>query len=193
MGNLTTTFSVDEVCKIQQERIRTQEYEVLGRLVWISLELQMDHKPTPEENLTFGRFDFMHDGPLLAMSKDHADLLLPDGVPLELPDIPDPAWVPKVQKQEVIEAPGWKPEQAPMKKQLWLDSSRGGRRFMDGGDQWVYFQPVIQVTYRLFHVAAYGLVRCKPAPWAGTRTALMVDPVKGRAFFYGGTFEIGVR
>jgi hypothetical protein len=193
MGNLTTTFNVDEVMRIQLERIRTQEYTALGRLVWISLELQLDHKPTEEETITKGRFDFMHDGPLLAMSRDHADLLLPEGVPLELPEIPLPSWTPPFQTQEQIEAPGWRPQKAPMIKQLWLDPARGGKTFGDGADAWVYFQPVIQVTFRLFDKPTYGFVKCKPSPWGGTRTALLVDPAKGRAFFYGGTFEIGVR
>lgn len=193
MGNLTTTFDVDTVMRVQLERIRLQEYTALGRLVWISLELQLDHVPSEEEVITKGRFDFMHDGPLLAMSKDHSDLLLPEGVPLNLPDIPEPSWTPPYQTQQQIEAPGWKPAKAPMIKQEWLDPERKGKRFGDGGDTWVYFQPVIQVTYRLFQTPTYGQVKCKPAPWAGTRTALIVDPVKGRAFFYGGTFEIGVR
>lgn len=191
MENLTTTFSVDEVFKIQRERIRTQDYSALGRLVQIGLELQLDHPPTKAEQLTRGRLDLMHNGPLLAMSNDHADLLLPDGVPLELPDIPDPVWVPKVPTQEVIESPGWKPEAAPILKQSWIERATG--KFVDGADTWVIFQPVIQVVYRLFQIPTYGLVNCKPAPWQGTRTALLVDPKTGRAYFYGGTFEIGIR
>ena len=191
MGQATTSFSVDEVFKIQRERIRTQEYESLGRLVQIGLELQLDHPPTESEIITRGRIDLMGEGPLLAFSKDHADLLLPDGVPLELPNIPDPLWVPKQEDQKVIEAPGWKPQKAPMIKQSWVDRATG--KFVDCGETWVIFQPVIQVVYRLFRQATYGMVKCKPQPWQGTRTALLVDPKTGQAYFYGGTFEIGVR
>lgn len=191
MGNLTTTFSVDEVFKIQNERIRTQDYTQLGRLVWIGLELQLDHAPSKTEQLTRGRVDFMHDGPLLAMSKDCADLLLPDGVPLELPDVPDPEWKPKIFTQQEIETPGWTPDRAPMIKQSWIERATG--KFVDAGNNWVVFQPVIQIVYRLFNAATYGLVRCKPMPWTGNRTALLVQPETGKAYFYGGTYEIGVR
>lgn len=184
---------MDEVFKIQSERIRTQDYDALGRLVWISTELQLDHAPTDEEKATLGRFDFMHDGPLLALSKDHADLLLPDGLPLRLPDVPHPTWKPPMYKQADVEAPGWKPAQAPVLKQEWLDPQRQGKTFVDAGKTWVFFQPIIQITYRLFSQPTYGFVKCKPAPWAGSRTALIIDPNTGKAFFYGGTFELSVR
>jgi hypothetical protein len=183
-------FSSADVLRIQEERIKESKYKRLGRVVWISMELQLDHKPTPAEVLTMGRFDWQDSGPLLAMSLDHADILLPDGIS-PLPNIPDPLWVPKVPTQEQLENPKWQAANAPMIKQSWLD--RPCSTFGSGKETWVVYQPILQVWFRPFGVPTYAHVSCKPQPWTGQRTALLIQPETGKAHFYGGTFEIGSR
>lgn len=196
MGNSPITeFDFANVQQIQETRIRTQDYKPLGRVVWISMELQLDHKPSVAEMFFQGRFDFQNQGPLLAMSKDFADLLLPDGI-VPLPDIPDPAWVPPAFKQPTqaqLADPKWKPEPAkpPMVKQSWLD--RPCHQFKAGTEIWVAYQPIVEVWFRPFGVPTYAHVKCKPTAWAGKRTVLLVQPETGKAHFYGGVFEIGSR
>jgi hypothetical protein len=190
-----TEFEFSSVQQIQEQRIRTQEYKPLGRVVWISMELQLDHQPSMAEKFFQGRFDFQDQGPLVAISKDFADLLLPDGV-RPLPDIPDPTWVPPAFKQptkEQLADPKWKPTPPvpPMVKQSWLD--RPCHQFGAGKEVWVVYQPIIEVWFRPFGVATYAHVRCKPTAWTGKRTALLVQPDTGKAHFYGGVFEIGSR
>ena len=195
-GSPITEFEFSKRQKIQEERIQTQEYKPLGRVVWISMELQLDHTPSMAEKFFQGRFDFQDRGPLLAMSKDFADLLLPDGVPLQLPDIPDPTWVPPAFRQPTAEQladPKWKPTPpvAPMVRQSWID--RPCHKFGAGREVWVVFQPIVQVWFRPFGVPTYAHVTCKPTAWVGRHTALLVQPETGKAHFYGGVFEIGSR
>ena len=38
-----TEFEFSSVQQIQEQRIRRQEYKPLGRVVWISMDLQLDH------------------------------------------------------------------------------------------------------------------------------------------------------
>jgi hypothetical protein len=197
MGNSSITeFPFANVQRIQEERIQTQDYKALGRVVWISMELQLDHPPTLREKFFQGRFDFQNQGPLLAMSKDFADLLLPDGVPLQLPDIPDPTWVPPAFKQPTVEQladPKWKPTPStpPLERQSWID--RPCKTFGAGKEIWVAFQPIVQVWFRPFGVPTYSHVTCKPTAWGGKGTVLLVQPETGKAHFYGGVFEIGSR
>lgn len=189
---LIKEIDFDAIKRIQDERIRTQDYRTLGRVVWVSMELQLDHKPTLKEQYFQGRFDWQNNGPMLAISKDHADLLLPGGV-TPLPDLPDPTWVPKVPTQAQLEDRNWKPQSAPMEKQSWLD--RPCYRFNAGGDVWVAYQPIMEIWFRPFGVPTYAHVKCKPEGWGGVgrRTALLVNPKDGSAHFYGGVFEIGSR
>lgn len=181
--------------EIQDQRIRTQEFTPLGRIVWVSMELQLDHQPTKKEQYFQGRFDWQNNGPLLAISKDHADLLLPGGV-TPLPDIPDPTWAPRTATQAEIENPKWKPDTAPLEKQSWLD--RPCSRFVAAGETWVVYQPIMEIWFRPFGVPTYAHVTCKSEGWGGIgrRTAMLVntDPnTGGAAYFYGGVFEIGSR
>jgi len=190
-----TEFEFSSVQRIQEQRIQTQDYKALGRAVWISMELQLDHPPSVAEKFFQGRFDFQDQGPLLAISKDFADLLLPDGI-RPLPDIPDPTWIPPAFKQPTAEQladPKWKPAAItpPMVKQSWLD--RPCSTFGAGKEVWIVYQPIIQVWFRPFGVATYAHVTCKPTAWTGKRTALLVQPETGKAHFYGGVFEIGSR
>ncbi len=196
MGNSPITeFDFASVQQIQETRIRTMDYKGLGRVVWISMELQLDHKPSPAEVFFQGRFDFQNQGPLLAISKDFGDLLLPDGI-VPLPDIPDPTWAPPAFKDPTkaqLADPKWKPEPAkpPMVKQSWLD--RPCHSFGSGKETWVVYQPIIEVWFRPFGVPTYAHVKCKPTAWGGRRTAMLVQPETGKAHFYGGVFEIGSR
>lgn len=190
-----TEFDFSSVQQIQETRIRTQDYKPLGRVVWISMELQLDHVPTIAEKFFQGRFDFQNEGPLLAISKDFGDLLLPDGI-RPLPEIPDPTWQPppiRQPTQEQLADANWHPPvtKPPMVKQSWLD--RPCHSFGAGKEVWVVYQPIVEVWFRPFGVPTYAHVKCKPTAWGGKRTALLVQPETGKAHFYGGVFEIGSR
>lgn len=190
-----TEFDFSSVQQIQETRIRTQDYKPLGRVVWISMELQLDHVPTIAEKFFQGRFDFQNEGPLLAISKDFGDLLLPDGI-RPLPEIPDPTWQPppiRQPTQEQLADPNWHPPvtKPPMVKQSWLD--RPCHSFGAGKEVWVVYQPIVEVWFRPFGVPTYAHVKCNPTAWGGKRTALLVQPETGKAHFYGGVFEIGSR
>jgi len=115
------TFTLADRMKIQRERIRDKDYIVLGRLSAVLFEAQRDTtglsqsraryansnqpklvseamKPFSEKQSVLWQsttLDWLQpkNGPLLARSKDHRDLLLPEGLK-PLPDIPDPHWVP---------------------------------------------------------------------------------------------------
>lgn len=187
---MSTSFPFTKVVEIQTQRIQTQEYKALGRVVWVSMELQLDHPPTQKEKLLDARFDFQDQGPLLALSVDHADLLLPSGI-VPLPQIPDPTWVPRTPTQKEIEAKDWKPPVAPMIEQHWTD--RPCSTFGAGKEIWIVFRPIVEVWYRPFGVATYAKVLCKPQAWTGERTALCIQPETGKAHFFGGVFEISTR
>jgi len=196
---VSQTFPFSKVVELQTERLKLQEFKALGRVVWISMELQLpEHRqPTLKEKLLDARFDFQDQGPLLAISHDHADLLLPSGV-VPLPQIPDPTWIPPVPRQEEIESKGWKPPVAPMIEQHWLDrpsidGGAGPHKFGEGKETWVVFRPIMEVWYRPFGVATYAKVNCKPQYWTGERTALCIQPETGKAHFFGGVFEIAMR
>lgn len=193
---MSTTFPFTKVVEIQTGRIQTQDYKPLGRIVWISMELQFPdgHRPTLKEKLIDARFDFQDVGPLLAMSHDHADLLLPSGI-VPLPKIPDPTWIPRTPTQKEIEAKDWKPPVAPMIEQHWtdrpsIDGGTGPHTFGSGKEIWIVFRPIMEVWYRPFGVATYAKVNCKPQAWTGERTALAIQPETGKAHFFGGVFEI---
>jgi hypothetical protein len=182
------TNDLDLALKIHRERSRTQEYITLGRVVWICLEVTLPEgtKVSPRDRLLLGKLDYMNSGPLLAVSKDHQDLLLPYGA-LPFPDVPDPLWEKPMPTAAQLADPNWRAPQAPMIRQSMTERA-AGLYTTDDKEQWVIFQPVLEIWYRLFNQPAYAVAKCRP--FIDTRTALMINPETCEAFFYGGRPEL---
>lgn len=181
-------FSLDDVIKIHRERKRTREFEELGRIVWIGLEIQTKPGETLSsvERILRSKIDYMSVGPMLALSLDKRDLLLPQDV-VPFPDIPDPTWAPPMARQEEIEAKDWKPTTPPLVHQSLTE--RATAKYENADGVWVIFQPVTEIWFRPLRAPIYAAVRC--VPFNDTRTALMINVATAEAFFYGGRFEVG--
>lgn len=194
---MTTKLALHDVLKIQRERLRAGEgagYRMIGRVVWLGLELQLDHEPTPVERLVGGRLDWQNSGPMLAMSLDQQDLLFPDGM-AKLPQIPDPTWTPPELKRfddgsTEADRRDWVAPQPPLLHQSWQERAVG--RFMASGETWLVFQPVTQICYRPLGIPTYGFVTCQPSAWTNTTMALIVNENTMQAHLYGGRFVLGV-
>jgi len=120
---IPSTFKLADRIGIQQECIRNKNYIIAGRLTALVFEKQRSisgfSQSRPRWNNSYqskalkdqpGLHPFSEsqavlwagitldwltndDSPVLAVSRDHQDLLLPFGLPA-LPKIPDPRWVP---------------------------------------------------------------------------------------------------
>lgn len=185
MGIKVQGVDLDLTVKIHRERIRTQSYADLGRVVWINLEVQKA-QVTQRDKILLGKIDYMNAGPLIAISNDRRDLLLPFGA-LPFPDVPDPLWIPKMPTKRQLADASWKRPEAPPIRQSMTDRASGRYDSADGST-WVIFQPVTEIWFRLFRTPAYGVARCMP--FLDTRMALMVNPETCEAFFFGGRPEL---
>lgn len=120
-----------------------------------------------------------------------------------LPDIPDPGWHPgqpgrliksgKLKgKYEATEdeVNAWDPGRPPMIEQRLRDRATG---FVDG-TKMLCFQPVHQVMFQPeiggALQATYWTVECGHDPANRTQMAFLVDTETGRAYFYGGRFQL---
>lgn len=166
-------FSIDDVLKIQRDRVRRGEFRPLGTAQIIVIEAAKGAMVPQREAQTAGvRLDFMGKGPLLGLSYDQKDLLICSPI-FRLPDIPDPAWVPKKAGKK-----------APMIAQKLVDRASG----ILTGSTFLVFQPVWQIMYRAVGFSAFKLVECATDEADGTKVALLIDPASGEAHFYGGRF-----
>ncbi len=102
------TFTLADRLRIQQERSRDRDYKTLGRLTAVEFEGQRNIKGLSQghaDQSDFSRkqtqlwcsitLDWLShkNAPIIAISRDHQDLLLPLGM-RPLPPIPDPRWRP---------------------------------------------------------------------------------------------------
>jgi len=135
-------------------------------------------------NLTL---DFLHpsNGPVLAISDDRNDLLLPFGL-TPLPKIPDPLWTPKHAG-----------EVAPRVAQK-LESRACGQIRAKNGRLWLVFQPLTEICVCIGGAkGGFGRIVCKTDPADHTHAALLVDPDlidrdgNMQAHFVGGSFQAG--
>lgn len=126
------------------------------------------------------------DAPLLAISLDRNDLLLPNGL-TPLPNIPDPTFVPKAAA-----------EIAPRIPQKLEDRACGRIRDRISGKTYLIFQPLteLQVMCGGGKESGFGRIRCVTDPADGTHAALLINQEpdnEGRmeAYFVGGSFLAG--
>src|SRR5271163_585524 len=119
-------FALADRLKIQQETVRNKQMLIVGRLTGVVFEGQRStkglsqskaryHNPYQAKHTSDALKPFSErqaelwssitldwlthrNAPILAVSRDHQDLLLPRGLS-RLPDIPDPRWQPKHAQQ----------------------------------------------------------------------------------------------
>ena len=210
------TFTLADRLKIQQQHCRDKNYITIGRLTSVLFEAQRDTSGFSQSRKRYANpeqaqytsdamapfsekqailwasvsLDWLthKNAPLIAISRDRKDLLLPWGM-TPLPDIPDPRWVPK--KATDI---------APRIPQLLTGCPVVGDRVRDkitARDGHVYgvIHPVLELCIMLAGVqGGFGRIRGGVDPSDGTHLALLIDdsnPHQLQAYFVGGRFQFG--
>lgn len=172
-------LEIEQKIEIQQGRIRRMEYQTIGLLSRIILDADATGRCPEVERLTIGRrIEFMAGNFPLALSEDHAELLLPAGLPKVLPDIPDPRW------------PGasFAGEKTPWLKQLWEERASGATIIKDR--EYLVFRPIVNIELRnlgYFTGCCWPKLICQ-TDWDGEQMALLLDPKTGAANIVGGRF-----
>lgn len=206
------TLTLADRLKIQQDRVRDKDYIAIGRLTSVLFEAQRDTsgfsqsrpryhnadqakamsdalKPFSEKQTVLWcsiTLDWLthKNAPLIAISRDRKDLLLPQGM-TRLPDIPDPRWVPQ-QASDVC----------PRIPQLLTGCPVVGDRVRDkitARDGRVYgvLHPIVELCVMLAGVqGGFGRIRGRVDPSDGTHLALLIDDAM-HGYFVGGRFEFG--
>jgi hypothetical protein len=208
------TFTLADRLRIQQERSRDREYIAIGRLTTVVFEGERDIRglsqarkrySTPEQRKRASSdpisepfsekqtvlwcsitLDWLghKDAPLIALSRDRQDLLLPNGL-TPLPPIPDPRWVPK-RATDI----------APRIPQRLTGCPVVGDRVRDkitARDGRVYgvLHPVTELCVVLYGATgSFGKIRGAVDPADGTHLALLIDD-EMRGYFVGGRFIFG--
>ena len=211
------TFTLADRLRIQCDRRRDRDYIIVGRLTSVVFEGQREISgfsqarsrwqnpqqaklladqpglhPMSEQQTTLWAsitLDWLthKNAPVLAISKDRQDLLLPQGL-TPLPAIPDPRWIPKTAGETVKRIP-----------QLLTGCPVVGDRVRDkitARDGRVYgvLHPVRELCIMLAGAqGGFGRIRGLVDPSDGTHLALLIDdsedPMQG--YFVGGKFSLG--
>jgi len=169
--------------KIQCGCLRRIQYKHIGLLSVITLDND-DGQTTVDRGVReIGRvLDLMGKRVPIALSLDHQDLILPNGLPLELPDIPDPERPDRTSINDPI----------PHIPQRYADRASG--ETFAGGLHWQVFRPVRKIILlsddkRLpWGNSAWPRIQCLP-DFAGRHTTLLFNPESGRAHFVFGRFQ----
>lgn len=205
-----STFTLADRIKIQQQYIRERKYTRIGRLTTVVMEKQMptaglsasrprySFPAAAKQNINEAMRPFSEwqmkawanmtldwlthkKAPMLAVSLDRNDLLLPEGLK-PLPDIPDPLWIPKKAG-----------DVAPRVEQTLETRAYGTIKARDGR-LWLVFQPITELCVFLLGMggnAGFGKIRGVTSPYDHTHLSLLVDPQTMEGFFASGGFEAG--
>jgi len=210
------TFTLADRLKIQQDRARDRDYIVIGRLTSVVFEaqrkltgfsqsrpryhnsqqahlMQDQLKPFSESQTKLWAsitLDWLthKNAPVIALSRDRQDLLLPSGMP-PLPDIPDPRWVPKAAT-----------DVAPRIPQLLTGCPVVGDRVRDKitdrqGRVYGVLHPVTSLCVMLMSAGGtFASIKGGVDPSDGTHLAMLIDdsdPRQLRGYFVGGRFQFG--
>jgi hypothetical protein len=196
------TFTLADRLRIQQERSQQRDYIVAGKLTSLVFEGQRSITGLSQsKGLGLDSFsekqrilwssitlDWLNhkNAPVLAVSRDHRDLLLPNGL-TPLPDIPDPRWLPK--KAGDI---------APRLRQALVGCPVVGDRACGkltarDGRVYLVIQPISELCLMLHSVSGgFGRIRGLVDPADGTHLALLIDPEGRQGYFVGGMFTMGM-
>lgn len=210
------TFTLADRLRIQQESAATRDYIVIGRLTSVVFEAQRSTlglsqsrprysnseqakqmqdslKPFSEmqtklwASITLDWLTYKN-APVLAVSRDRRDLLLPQGL-APLPDIPDPRWVPKSAG-----------EIAPRIPQRLTGCPVVGDRVRDkitdrAGRVYGVVHPITTLCVMLMTAGGtFASIKGGVDPADGTHLALLLDdsnPHEMRGYFVGGRFSFG--
>jgi hypothetical protein len=173
---------LDLVLKTQEQRLRHMDYQHVGLLSVVSLDDELDQRISPEELRVQGRVvDLMDKRVPIALSLDHHDLLLPNGLPKALPKIVDPTYPGRLVITEKI----------PMVEQKW--SERASGETFAGGKSWIVLQPVRKLILLRDsrsgpQDAAWPRIVCS-ADYSGRHMLLLFSPESGRAHLVFGRFQ----
>jgi hypothetical protein len=209
-----SAITLTDRIKIQQQRIRDREYTRIGKLTCVVWEGQRSTAGASQSGELSGAFSkwqrktwcaitldwLTHlNAPVLAISKDRNDLLIPFKLP-PLPDIPDPRWNgPKVAAPADCKDP-----KIPRIRQLLAgcpvvgDRACGTIKDRVSGKTFLIFQPLteLQVMCGGGKESGFGRIRCTTDPSDHTHSALLVnvEPDSAgcmEAYFVGGAFHAG--
>ena len=210
------TFTLADRLRIQQDAARDRQYITIGRLTSVVFEAQRNirglsqdkarwNNPnqinhTPESMKPFSRtqatlwcsitLDWLthKNAPILAITRDRRDLLLPNGM-TPLPPIPDPRWTPKHSSDVCPRIP-----------QLLTGCPVVGDRVTNkitdrAGRVYGVLHPVSELCVMMGgNNGGFARIRGGVDPADGTHLALLIDdstPEQLRGFFVGGRFSLG--
>ncbi len=223
------TFTLADRMRIQTDVIRNKQYVVIGRLTSVVWEAQRDLtgfsqslpryansrqaslvsdalKPFSEaqtriwSSITLDYLGYKN-APLLAISRDQKDLLLPAGLS-PLPPIPDPRWMPRHAQHACPKSvsKGCADCVAPRIPQKLTGCPVVGDRVKDmlkdrAGKCYGVIHPVLELCVMLGgSQGGFGRIRGGVDPSDGTHLALVIDdsnPEQMQAYFVGGRFTFG--
>jgi hypothetical protein len=213
-----SSFTLTDRLKIQQNCIRRGDYTKIGKLTCVVWEGQRStvgmsqSRDLGKGSLTgFGQWkrktwasctlDWLnhHNAPILAVSRDRNDLLLPFRL-TKLPDIPDPRW----NGFEKAPAADCTKPSIPRIPQLFAgcpvvgDRACGTIKDRVSGKTYLIFQPLLelQVLCGRGKDSGFGRISCMTDPATRLHAALLVncepDEIGSyEAYFVGGSFHAG--
>lgn len=222
------TFTLADRLKIQQEICRNKSYTIIGRLTSVVWEGQRQlgnfsqsrpryHNSDQAKYVTDAMKPFSQrqaelwasitldwlthkNAPIIAISRDHRDLLLPRGLP-PLPDIPDPRWVPEHARHACPNSKdGCAGCLTPRIPQTLTGCPVVGDRVRDmitdrSGRTYGVIHPITELCVMLGGGGgAFGRIRGGVDSTDGTHLSLLIDdsnPHQMQAFFVGGRFQLG--
>lgn len=226
IGIVTQQFKLADRVRIQNETIRAKKYTIIGRLTSLVWEAQRNlsgfsqsrpryqnsdqaaqipdaMKPFSESQTVLWAsitLDWLthKNAPVLAVSWDRQDLLLPNGL-TPLPDIPDPRWMSKHTRASCPQKDGCRGCVAPRIPQLLTGCPVVGDRVKDmikdrSGRPHGVIHPILELCVMLGgNQGGFGRIR-GGVGGDGTHLALLIDDSDPRhinAHFVGGRFDFG--
>ena len=226
-----SSFKLADRIKIQQQTVRDKQYIVIGRLTSVVFEAQrstvglsqsharwQNSRQAKELKNQPGLHPFSEmqavlwsgitldwlgyaSSPVLAISRDQQDLLLPFGLP-PLPAIPDPRWAPSHAKHACPKSTktGCKQCVPPRIAQRLVGCPVVGDRVRDklvarDGQTFGVIHPITEMCIMLGGAqGGFGKIRGTTNPIEGTKLSLLIDdsnPEQMEGYFVGGRFQLG--
>lgn len=182
---ISAAHDLEMILNAQNKAVREHRYKMLGKLRFIQLE--------NAKGANFKKRDLKRDGlgiswgmegpdvgwfcmsPAAQMAESGDDLLFISKMP-DPPDVIDPNWVQDAMGREAPHTI----------HQFWEDNASGVIK------NFVVYQPLIQAVLRPFDTARWLEIKFYGGP-DGRQAALLVDPYRHTAHFYGGRIEINFR
>ena len=214
MSMTSAVMTPADILKIQNEFVRTGNFEPVGRMQKIAIGanakyIAPENDPIIARN---GRFIELRDRPLpIGQSRDRSLLLICSPLIdrstgyVALPDLPDPNWIPPPPTKEEVEGvqvydvnakrmvtkfPESTARQARMIPQRLEDRAEG----ILENTNFLIFSPVIGISFQpeinSRMIGDAWLIECRHDAATRTDMALLIDRQTGEAHFYGGAYEI---